>query len=421
MHSDYRLTRLACYIGYITQAITINLTTLFFVIFQERYSVRFALLGQIVFITFVIQILVDLVSIRLVPRIGYRAAAVTAHVSAALGLILLGILPRVLPDPYAGILIAVFFYSIGGGLTEVIISPLIDALPGDAKASSMSLLHSFYSWGFCLVVLVTTPLLSLVGQQRWYLLPFLWALIPILNTVLFLRVPLPEETQQKEKRPPLTALWHCGAFYVFILLMICSGASEQAMSQWASLFAEKALGLTKALGDILGPCLFAVFMALGRTGYGLLGKKIRMAPALTLCAILTFGCYMLTVFGQSPLYALIGCAVCGFGVSLMWPGVLSLSSARFPRGGTPMFAVLALAGDLGCSFGPWISGLVSDAAAADPSVTLPGLAGEAQQTALKTGMFAAAVFPLLMVCLLVLFAAASRRSAANLPSDPEEK
>ena len=415
MQPDYRLTRIACYVGYITQAVTINLTTLFFVIFQDRYAVRFSLLGQLVLITFLMQIAVDLISIRMVPKIGYRASAVAAHVLAAAGLLLLGILPRALPDPYVGILIAVCFYSAGSGLTEVIISPLIDALPGDAKASSMSLLHSFYSWGFCLVVLVTTPMLMLVGQARWYLLPLFWSLIPLSNTILFLRVPIPDEQAEAERRVPLSRLWKNGAFYLFILLMICSGASEQAMSQWASLFAERALGVAKAVGDILGPCLFALLMALGRTAYGVWGQRIRMAPALFGCAALTVGCYMLAVFGRGAIFGLVGCAVCGFGVSLMWPGVLSLSSARFPLGGSPMFAVLAFAGDVGCSLGPWISGLVSDRVSLAPDAALAALAGDAEQIALKSGMLAASVFPILMTLSLLFFL---RKSS---PTDPPQR
>ena len=403
MQPDYKWTRVACYIGYVTQAITINLATLFFVIFQDSYSVSFALLGQLVLITFVIQILVDLLSIRLIDRIGYRTAGIAAHVSAALGLVLLGILPRCMPNAYLGILISAFFYAIGGGLTEVIISPLMDSLPGDAKASSMSLLHSFYSWGLFGMILLTTALLSVLGQERWYVLPFLWAVIPLFNIYLFCRVPIPEQQANDEETHGARPLLRRGIFWLFILLMICSGASEQAMCQWASLFAEKAIGVTKTVGDILGPCGFAVFMALGRTAYGVFGQRIRIAPALLSCAALTVGCYALTIFCGTPIFALIGCAVCGLGVSLMWPGVLSLSSERYPAGGNPMFAMLALAGDLGCSLGPWLSGIVSDAVTNQPSLGFPGIHGAPEQIALRSGMLASMVFPVLMVLVLLFF------------------
>lgn len=403
MQRNYSLTRVACYIGYITQAITINLATLFFVIFQDTYHISFASLGQLVLVTFLIQLAVDFLSIRLVVRIGYRASGIAAHVFASLGLIFLGILPTVMPDPYMGILIAAFFYSIGGGLTEVIISPLVDSLPSDAKASSMSLLHSFYSWGLCLVVIVTTLLLRVFGEEHWNIIPFLWALIPIFNAVLFCIVPIPKEEQSEEKRNPLRSLLHSGVFYVFILLMICGGAAEQAMSQWASLFAEKAIGVSKVVGDILGPCFFAVMMIIGRTFYGVCGKKIRIAPVLFASAILSVICYLLTVFSRTPSFALIGCGVCGLGISLMWPGVLSLSSAKFPLGGSPMFAVLALAGDLGCSIGPWLTGVVSDFVTESPSSALSWIAGNTEQVALKSGVLVASVFPLVMTIVLGIY------------------
>ena len=403
MLKNYNATRIACYIGYITQAITINLAPLFFIIFQDRYEVSFSRIGQLVLITFIIQLLVDLVCIGIVEKIGYRALSVAAHVFAAFGLILLGVLPPLFDNAYTGILIAVFFYSIGGGLTEVVISPLVDALPSDAKASSMSLLHSFYSWGQCLVVLVTTLVLFVIGQERWMILPVFWALIPAADAVLFCLVPIPEAEEGGKERHGIRDLLGSGMFYVCIVLMICGGASEQTMSQWASLFAEKAIGVSKVVGDLLGPCLFAILMGIGRTAHGVLGQRLKMAPALFGCAALSVLCYVLTVFSASPVLALIGCAVCGFGVSLMWPGVLSLSAARFPRAGGPMFAMLALAGDMGCSLGPWISGIVSDATEAGVWPVFAGIAGEAEQLAMKNGMLVATVFPLVMFALLAIF------------------
>ena len=238
MRLNYNHTRLAGYISYITQAISINLTPLFFIIFQEEYRIDYSRLGRLILITFLIQLSVDFLSIRLLEKIGYRPAGILAHVLATVGLILLGVLPSVLPDPYTGVLIAVFFYSAGGGMTEVIVSPLIDALPGEAKASSMSLLHSFYSWGQCGVVLVTTILLRWIGSGQWGFLPCLWAVIPALNVILFCVVPIPDMTAGKQQGNRLSDLLRKPAFYMFILLMICCGAAEMTMSQWASLFAE---------------------------------------------------------------------------------------------------------------------------------------------------------------------------------------
>lgn len=403
MRLSYTHTRIACYISYITQAITINLAPLFFIIFQDRYAVSYSLLGQLVLITFVIQLMVDFVSIRLLERIGYRVAAIAAHVLASVGLVLLGVLPPLFADPYLGILTAVFFYSMGGGMTEVIVSPLVDALPGDAKASSMSLLHSFYSWGQCLVVLVTTLLLRVFGGGYWAWLPCLWALIPAANVVLFCLVPVPDMIAAEKNGNRLSDLFRKPVFYVFILLMICGGAAEMTMSQWASLFAEKAIGVSKVVGDLLGPCFFGVLMGLGRVGYGLWGRKIRIAPALFGCSALTLICYLLSVFGGLPIFSLIGCAVCGLGVSLMWPGVLSLSSGKYPMAGAPMFAVLALAGDLGCSVGPWFSGIVTDWAKTAHVLPIAGIVGDAEQIAMKYGMLAATVFPLIMVIVLAVY------------------
>ncbi len=413
MLKSYNTTRLACYIGYITQAITINLAPLFFIIFQDSYEVSFSRIGQLVLITFIIQLLVDLICIGIVEKIGYRILAVAAHVFAAIGLVLLGILPHMMQDAYAGILIAVFFYSIGGGLTEVIISPLVDSLPSDAKASSMSLLHSFYSWGQCLVVLVTTLVLFIIGQERWMILPVFWALIPAADAVLFCLVPIPEAKTAEKAQHGIRELFGSGMFYVCIILMVCGGASEQTMSQWASLFAEKAIGVSKVVGDLLGPCLFAILMGLGRTAHGVLGQRLKMAPALFGCAALSVLCYVLTVFSASPVLALIGCALCGLGVSLMWPGVLSLSSARFPWAGGPMFAMLALAGDLGCSLGPWISGIVSDATESGEIAVFAGIAGEAEQLAMKNGMLVAALFPLVMFILLAVFLLKKKQKNPN--------
>ena len=403
MKQNYSLTRLACYIGYITQAITINLAPLFFIIFQNRYGISYTKIGQIILITFVVQIVVDLLCVRLISHIGYRVAAVAAHICAALGLIFLGLLPPLMNNAYAGILIAVFFYSVGGGLTEVIISPLIDSLPSDAKAASMSLLHSFYSWGQCLVVLLSTLVLSLIGQDNWNIIPYFWAVIPLANIILFCFAPIPAHSEEEASNGKLSDILKCGVFYVFIILMIASGASEQVMSQWASLFAEKALGVNKVVGDILGPCLFAVLMAIGRTGYGVFGQKIRVEKALMICSLLTVFCYALTVFCSVPSVALIGCALTGLGVSLMWPGVLSLSSSRFPTGSSPMFAILALSGDIGCSLGPWISGIVSDMTAAGQISPAPGVTGNLTQQAMKNGMLFSIGFPLFMALVLLLF------------------
>lgn len=411
MKKSYRSTLAACYLGYITQAITVNLATLFFVIFQDRYGISYEAIGSLVLITFAIQLFVDAVMIKFTYVIGYRASAVAAHVFSVVGLVLFGILPNIM-DPFVGILIAVFFYALGGGMTEVVISPIVDSLPGDAKASGMCLLHSFYSWGLVAVVLFTTLLLKLVGDSLWYIIPFFWATIPFFNMFLFMRVPM-VPIPPEAKSTGLGEYFKSPIMYVATLLMLCGGASEMAMSQWASLFAENGLGVTKVVGDLLGPCLFAVNMALGRTFYGIWGERINIKKALLGCSVLTTVCYLVTVFAEIPLLALFGCALCGFGVSLMWPGILTMTSSAFGKLSSPaLFAFLALAGDVGCSVGPWLTGQVSGA-----YLAMNTAAGSSD--ALRAGLLATTAFPVIMIlgCVLMFFAGKKKRlSKEDLPS-----
>ncbi len=394
---NYKSTLRACCLGYVTQAAVVNLAPLLFVIFQQRYGLSFTMIGSLVLFNFVVQLAVDAVAIKFVDRIGYRASVMIAHGFSAAGLLLLGILPHVMPA-YAGMLIAVFLYAIGGGLIEVLISPIVDSLPGDAKASTMSLLHSFYSWGQVVVVALSTLLLQIVGHGLWFILPILWAILPIANLFYFLRVPLIPPVEE-ERRMPLKKLLTSRIFVVAMLLMVCSGAAEQAMSQWASLFAERGLGISKVVGDLLGPCIFAIMMGIGRTLYGTRGQRLNLQNALFASALLCIVSYLLTALVPIPAVALLGCALCGLSVSLMWPGMLSLSSAGYPTGGTAMFAILALCGDLGCSAGPWLTGFVSDAAQRSSAIVNWGasMGNDPAQTGLKIGMLAAILFPLVML------------------------
>ncbi len=408
MEPNYKSTLRACYLGYITQAIVVNLAPLFFVIFQNEYGISYSKIGGLVLFTFGIQLGVDITMLKLTTKLGYRVCAAAAHVFSVVGLVLLGILPHIM-EPYTGILISVFFYSIGGGLIEVVISPIVDALPGEAKSSSMSLLHSFYSWGQMLVVLLSTLVLKLIGDDLWQLIPFLWALLPLVNFFSFLRVPIIPISQEQKKRS-LMGFLRSPVFIIAFLLMICSGAAEQAMAQWASLFAERGLGVSKVLGDLLGPCLFAVFMSVGRTFYGIKGEKINLWGALFGCSVLSIVCYLVTVFVNIPAIALFGCAFCGLGVSLLWPGMLSYTSMKYNYSAGPvMFGLLALGGDIGCSVGPWLTGAVSDL-----YIELNQTAAAAENLnnlAIKTGLLAAIVFPVLMVLLLLVMRGLKNRPA----------
>lgn len=404
MPASYQHTTHACYTAYISQAIVNNLAPLLFVIFQDQFSLSFEQVGRLILLNFSVQILADLLSVRYVDRIGYRNSALLAHALCALGLALLGILPSLLPAPFWGLHIAVIVYALGGGLLEVLVSPIVDAMPNEDKEGSMSLLHAFYCWGQVLVVLASTAFLRIFGAALWPLLPVCWALVPFLNFFRFRHVPI-IEPQKEEKLMTLPELLKSRMFILALILMLCAGAAELSMSQWSSLFAERGLGVPKMLGDLLGPCLFAILMGIGRTVYGVYGSRLNLQHALFFCGALCVICYLTTVFSPWPLLSLAGCALCGFSVSLMWPGTFSMSTAKFPRGGTALFGMLAVFGDLGGSFGPWLTGVVSDAAQRVPALSsLAAQKGEQlSQLALRVGLLAAAVFPLILLFGVLFF------------------
>lgn len=413
---NFKSTVFACYRGYITQGIVNNLSPLFFVLFQNKFGISYSLISALILCNFVTQVITDMLSVKYVDRIGYRKSAVIAHALAFLGLVMQGTLPNVLPAPYVGLVLATIVNGVGGGLIEVIISPIVDSCPGDAKASAMSLLHSFYCWGQVGVVLITTLLLRLIGEDLWFIIPILWSLLPLYNLFRFLKVPL-TPTVPEEEKTPLKTLFTSKIFLVALLLMLCAGASELAMSQWSSLFAERALGVTKVIGDLLGPCLFAVFMGIGRTIYGVWGEKIHLTGAMVFCAALCILCYLGTALFENPWLSLLSCALCGFSVSLMWPGTFSLTSAAYPKGGTAMFGILAVLGDVGCSVGPALMGAVSGAVSGNANIaaSFPNLT--ADQFGLKSGMLFSAVFPasiLIGVLLLTRF-----HKSANKKPNPK--
>ena len=374
----YRHTLYASYLGYVTQAICNNLPPLLFVTFNERFGVTLGQLGLLVSINFAIQMLVDLLSARYVDRIGHRRAVVLAQGMSTAGLLLLGVLPYVLENAFIAILIPIAIGAVGGGLLEVLVSPIVEGLPGEHKEKAMSLLHSFYCWGHVAVVLLSTAYFALAGVENWRYLPLIWAILPFANAFLYAKVPMQPPLAEHE-RMPLKTLFSKKVFWLFLLMMVCAGASEQAMSQWSSLFAERGLSVGKAMGDLLGPCAFAALMGMARLLYGLLGDKLNVRRAMALSAALCVGCYVLAANAPHPLLGLLGCALTGFSVGLMWPGTFSIVARAYPQGGTAMFAILALAGDVGCAAGPGLVGLVS------------GGAG------LSAGLMVACIFPVLML------------------------
>lgn len=355
---NYKRTQLACYLGFVTQAICANFLPLLFLTFHNSYSVSFAMLAMLSTCFFVTQLIVDFLCAGIVDRLGYRACIIAAEVTSGLGLAGLAVFPDLMPSAYAGIIVCVILYAIGSGLAEVLVSPIIEACPFDNKEASMSLLHSFYCWGSVAVILGSTLFFTVFGIENWKILALIWALIPLLNIYNFVTCPI-EPLVEEGKSMTMAELFRTKRFWVFIILMICAGSSEIAMSQWASAFAESALHVSKVVGDLAGPCGFAVCMGISRSLYGKFGEKVDLTIFMMGSGIMCLACYLIAGLASIPILGLIGCALCGFAVGIMWPGSISISSKILPTGGTAMFALLALAGDLGGALGPSIVGNVS--------------------------------------------------------------
>lgn len=381
MKNKYNNTITACFIGYIVQAIVNNFTPLLFLFFQKSYHIQISQITLLVTFNFGIQLIVDLLSVKFVDKIGYRVSMIIANVLAATGLLLLTVLPEILPIPFIGILIAVMIYAVGGGLLEVLVSPIVEACPSDNKEKTMSLLHSFYCWGHAGVVLISTLFFYIVGIDNWKILAVIWAIIPIINAFIFSKVPIAPLFKDGESGLKLTELFKIKTFWILLIMMICAGASEQAVSQWASIFAEKGLGISKAAGDLAGPMSFAILMGISRLFYGKYGNRINLDHFMIYSTILCILSYLGISLLSIPILNLIACAVCGFSVGIMWPGTFSKASASLPKGGTAMFALLALGGDLGCSGGPTLVGMIS------------GLLDDN----LKMGILAGCIFPVLLL------------------------
>lgn len=386
MENQYRKTITACFVGYIVQAIVNNFVPLLFLTFQRSYSIPLSQITLLVTFNFGVQLLVDLLSVGFVDKIGYRASMIIAHILSAAGLILLTILPEVLPSPFAGILIAVMIYAIGGGLLEVLVSPVVEACPSDNKEKAMSMLHSFYCWGHVGVVLLSTLFFTVFGIHNWKVMAIVWALVPLYNAFMFTKVPMAELMEEGEEGLTLKDLLGMKLFWILLMMMICAGASEQAVSQWASTFAEKGLGISKTAGDLAGPMAFAILMGTSRAFYGKFGDRIKldrfMIYSSCLCILSYLGIALLPV----PQLSLAACAICGLSVGIMWPGSFSKAAAALPKGGTAMFALLALGGDVGCSGGPTVVGMVSSLF----------------EDNLKMGILAGIIFPVLLLTGVIL-------------------
>jgi len=378
--TSYTHTIYASYLGYITQAIVNNFAPLLFLTFAQDYSLTLDRITLITTINFAIQLLVDLIATKYVDRIGYRPCVIAAHVFAAAGLCGMAVFTSILPSAYAGLLLSVVLYAIGGGIIEVLISPIVEACPTEKKEAAMSLLHSFYCWGHVGVVLLSTAFFAAFGTGSWKVLAFLFALVPVFNTFYFMKVPIYTIVSEKDQMP-LSSLLHQKVFWLLMVIMVCAGASEQAMSQWSSAFAESALRVSKTVGDLAGPCAFAVLMGTARALYGKYSDKIPLQKMMIGSAVLCIGCYLVAVFADSPVMGLVGCAACGFSVGIFWPGTFSVAAIHLPTAGTAMYALMALAGDVGCSAGPTVVGMIAN------------MNGDS----LKTGLLAAIAFPVVIL------------------------
>ena len=383
---NYNRTRTACYLGFITQAICANFAPLLFLTFNKTYEISLGMIALIPTVFFFTQLIVDILCGLFVDRIGYRKCVVASEVCSALGLIGLAFLPDLFSTPFIGIIIAVIIYAVGSGLIEVLVSPIVEACPFENKEATMSLLHSFYCWGVVGVILISSLFFTFFGIDKWKILACLWALLPIYNIFNFATCPIKRLTEDG-KGMTYWQLFKVPLFWVAVILMISAGASELSMAQWASAYAESALGLSKTVCDLAGPCMFAVTMGISRVFYGKFGDRINLQNFMIGSGFLCIMCYLMASLFESPAVGLAGCILCGFSVGIMWPGTISIFSKLLPMGGTAMFALLAMAGDLGGSTGPAMVGNIS----------------EKLGNNMHLGMLAGGIFPVvLVVCVSLL-------------------
>lgn len=397
MSDKYQKTMYACFVGYIVQAIINNFVPLLFLTFEKNYHIPLSQITMLITFNFGVQLVVDFFAAKYVDRIGYRTSIVLAHVCSAAGLIGLAVLPELFPNSIMGLMIAVVIYAVGGGLIEVLISPIMESCPSKHKEKAMSLLHSFYCWGHVGVVLLSTLFFHFFGIENWKILALVWAIIPVVNGIVFCKVPMASLMEEGETGMTLRELAGNGTFWILMLMMVCSGASEQGVSQWASTFAEKGLQISKTMGDLAGPMFFAILMGASRAFYGKYGDKLDLNRFMVGSSILCVLSYLCISLSPSPLLSMIGCGICGLSVGIMWPGSFSRASQSLPKGGTAMFAMLALAGDVGCGSGPTVVGYVT------------GLVGED----LKRGILAGVIFPVLLLVGIALLHRRTNRNRCN--------
>lgn len=384
--STNKATIYGCYLGYVVQGMINNINPLLFVTYQNRLHVSVEAISVLIILNFGLQMVVDTVAIKVVDKVSHRLCMVLAHVFTVLGLVSISVLPFMLPVPVVGLAIATVLNGIGGGLLEVLVSPIVEAVPGKEKEKAMSLLHSFYCWGCVGFIAVSTLLLKILGAEKWFLLPLIWTVLPLINVFVFMKVPILRLVEEGQEMP-VRKLFSLKVFWLLLALMLCAGASEMGMSQWASYFAEIGLKVDKAMGDLLGPCFFCILMGLMRTFFGRSEGKIKLHALIKFSCALCVISYLLAVFAPHPLLGLMGCGLCGLSIAIFWPGTFSIAAKTCKAGGTAMFAILALAGDVGCAAGPQLVTIVSR--------FFPAYG-------LKAGLLAAVIFPVTLFAALTL-------------------
>lgn len=356
--SSYQHTVRASSLGYIVQSMVNTFAPLLFVTFQTTYHISLSQVSLIIAVNFISQIILDFFASRFADRIGYRKCVVAAQILITIGTAGMAFFPEWFSNPLAGLLVAVIIYGSGGGLTEVLLTPIVQACPIERKDKTISMLHAFYCWGSVIIILGSTLFFKLAGIENWKLLACIWAILPLVNAIYFLMVPM-YELVPEEDRMSMKELFSNRDFWILILLMFCAGSCEMAIAQWASSFAEEGLRVSKALGDLMGPCMFAALKGIERTWYGKRGKEEHLWSFMMFCAVLCGGCYIVLGFSHSAIISLISCAVAGFASGVIWPGTFTHAAKILPTGGTALFGMLALAGDVGCGAGPVIVGLIS--------------------------------------------------------------
>ena len=391
MMPNYTTTKLACYIGYITQAITINFPPLLFLTFRKIWGITDSQLAFLIALVFVVQLAIDYLSAFFLDKLDHKTCLVISHVVAAAGLAGLAFVPDLLPS-FAGLLLCAIVYSLGSGLNEVLISPTVERCPRENDSDNLGFLHSFYSWGCVLVILLSTLYFVTIGIEHWRFLSIFWALIPACNIFLFLRAPMPP-LEPEEKRMNVKSLSKSPFFWLLFLIMFCAGAAELAVAQWASAFAEAGLQISKTAGDLAGPCLFAILMGASRMLYGKLERFFSLSTIMTVSAVGLTVSYLVATVIPNPIVSLFGLGFCGFFVGIMWPGALSLGASTLIGGGTAMFSLLALSGDLGCTVGPALVGFISDHTGGD----------------MKFALLCSTVYPIILVIGLAIAGIVTRK------------